>query len=117
MNKHINCHAKRDEYAGEARRAISELLSVLHYSLDEYFDKDAEENYRLANQIDITICGRTAKINYFCPNTWEYAEQFLKQNIGFLIVSTELNKFPYYANLAEKFAKDLGCEVEDFDVF
>ena len=112
MKKHINCHTVPDKYEYNARRVVAELLEVLNNDTAELWDSDPA----LANKIDITVCNKTAHINYFCPNTWEYVEQFLLWNIGFAIVSAELNQYPYYADIAEVCAERLGCEVADFEV-
>lgn len=110
--KRIECHAKGSGYTFDSRKAIKELLAVLNSSNAELWDTNED----LANQIDLTVCGVTAHINYFCPNTWEYVGEFCYKNIGFLIMVDELYKFPYYGQLLNRCCEELNCEAEDLDV-
>lgn len=110
MKKHINCHVKFHNWQS-SRDAIKELLHLLDYNIFE-----GEEDDEVFNQIDLTVQGYTAHIGYFCPNTWEYIEQFCYTNIGFLIMVDELFKFPYYEELLQRCEKALNCSREELDV-
>ena len=107
--KHINCSSKC-EYDWNVREVINQLIDILNAD-SVYFDSDGEHE-----QIDITVSGITANIGYFCPNTWEYVEEFVWKNIGFLIMCYELYKFPYYEELLDMACNRLGCTAEDLDV-
>ena len=110
MSKHINCHVKFHNYTSD-RDAIKELLYLVDHDIFE--GEDDDERF---NQIELTVQGYTAHIGYFCPNTWEYAEVFLMQTIGFLIMCYELREFPYYEELLKRMTNALGCDAEDLDV-
>ena len=111
MSKHINCHVKFHNYTSD-RDAIKELLYLVDH--DIFDGEDDDERF---NQIDLTVQGYTAHIGYFCPNTWEYVEQFAWTNIGFLIMCDELYKFPYYEKLLNRACEVLNCAREDLDIF
>lgn len=111
--KHIECRVKDSKYI-DNRIAIKELLYLVDHDIFENEDTDCSGG--LFNQIDLTVQGYTAHINYFCPNTWEYVEEFVWTNIGFLIMSDELYKFPYYEELLNRATTVLGCSREDLDI-
>ena len=111
MRKHIECHA-RENNLYNPRKVIAELLELL----DDTYDALENGNLELDDQMDIIIRGKAAHINYYCPNTWEYAEVFLMQTIGFLIMCYELREFPYYEKLLKRMTNALGCDAEDLDV-
>lgn len=111
--KSIRCHAKGSGYTFDSRKAIKELLCILEDATQaELWDLESD----LANQINLTVCGVTAHINYYCPNTWEYVEEFCYKNIGFLIQVDMLHEYPYYKQLLNRCCEALGCEAEDLDV-
>ena len=93
----------------DARRTVRDLLAVL-----DGFNDETDGGYIARNAIRISIGNRTAE-TYFCPTTWDYAETFLKYNIGFLITEYELDEFPYYADILERFQKEMHLDRSAFE--
>lgn len=93
----------------DARRTIRDLLAVL-----DGFNDETDGGYIARDAIRISIGNRTAE-TYFCPTTWDYAETFLKYNIGFLITECELDKYPYYAKILDRFQAEMNVCRDAFE--
>lgn len=111
MNKNISVTVKKeDPYLSDLRATVAKLQGILDFfATDEGFEDFAEQD-------SIRIGVGTHEVDlYFSPQTWEAAERFIMHCICHLIEVDALDKFPYYNDLANKYAAALGEERGSFE--
>lgn len=85
------------------RDVIRRGEEILNIQCDEdEFDKILE-----MDTISLDVGDHTLPL-YVSPETWDFMEEFVKKNICHMIQSCELDKYLYYRQMFEKYAKELG---------
>ena len=117
MNKNINCQcsvgAKGSEQRCEhnVRYQIKQFTDILdHFYTDEGFDEFCNLD---TIQIMIGSAEHTAE-TYLCPETWEAIYDAITIIICHLIEANELDKYPYYDRMIDRFSKELGVSRGNF---
>ena len=99
------------DYTTQTRMQIKQMQDILN----KFATEDGFDEFCGLNSIRLGI-GKEDDIDlYFGPRTWEAAEQFLMFCICHLIESEELDKFPYYEEMADRYAAALNMERGTFE--
>lgn len=92
------------------RGRIAQLNRILErFHTEEGFEEYTGEN----GGIGLSVGLDDASV-WFDPYTWDLFEQFLKENICHIIEEEELDKFPYYADMRDRYAADLVKSAGEF---
>ena len=111
MKRILPAKVKNPEaYSTEMRDTIAALNRII----DRFGTEDGFEDYIEQDTIKLTV-GKDEAAVFFSPQTWEAAEYFIKYCVCHLIESDELDSFPYYKNMADKYAADLKIERGSFE--
>ena len=108
IRAHIKGNESTDLYAREQIKQMKHIL-------DKFVTEDGFNEYCDHNSIRIGVGAEEDVDLYFAPRTWEAAEQFLMFCICHLIETYELDKFPYYSELLDRYASALGIERGEFE--
>lgn len=110
MKKKITAKISSADEAYSTQAMIRQLDGILRrFVTEEGFDE-----YVDLNSIRIGVGEDDAEV-HFSPRTWEAAERFIMTIICYLIESEGLDEFPYYRDMADRYAAALGEERGSFD--
>ncbi len=110
MKKNITAKISPADEAYSTQAKIRQLDGILRrFATEAGFDEYIE-----LNSIRIGVGEDDAEV-HFSPRTWEAAEQFIMTVICHLIESEGLDRFPYYGEMADRYAAALGEERGSFD--
>lgn len=108
--KTIKAKIKPTDYTTQMRRDIAAMQRILdRFATDDGFDEYCEKD-----TVKLTV-GTDEVDLYFGPRTWEAAERFLMFCICHYIESDELDKYPMYKEMADRYAAALGEERGTFE--
>ena len=106
----MKVRATNNDHRTKSRRDIAAMKGIL----DKFATEDGFEEYCDMDMLKLTVGDDVAK-TYFSPRTWEAAERFLMFCICHLIESEGLDEFPYYREMADRYAAALGEERGNFE--
>lgn len=117
MNKKINCHCCVGESGTEQRSQHNARFEVKQFQdiLDRFYTEEGFDEFCELNTVEIMVgSAEYSASTYFCPETWETIETAIETIICHIIEANELDKYPYYERLIEKYSKKLGVSRGSF---
>ena len=115
--KHINCHCdvggvnttQRCEH--NARFEIKRFKAIL----DHFYSEDGFDEFCDLNTVQIMVgSAEYSAETYVAPDTWETIVTALTTLICHLIEVNELDKFPYYERMIDKYSAQLNIKRGNF---
>lgn len=101
-----------DGYMERPREEIRAMQKIIcKFATEDGFDEYCE-----ADNIKLIVGTDEVKL-HFDPQTWEATERFLMHCIVHAIESDReyFDEFPYYKNMADRYAERLGAERFEFE--
>ena len=111
----LECRVKSGKTDHEkAIRSTMFEIKQFNRILDKFATEDGFDEFCELDTIEISV-GQDSASTYFAPQTWEATEKFIMYIICHLIESNELDKFPYYDDMIERYSKALGIKRGNFE--
>ena len=99
----IQFHAKMTER--DQIRAFNRILDRF------YTDEGMEEYIDMGFSLQV---GTKSASTFVDPYTWDMLEHFIKETVCHIIEDYELDKYPYYAEMRDRYAADIYEKPHSF---
>ena len=104
--KRVNIQFHANKTTRDEIRDFNRILE--RFATEDGFDEYVNMGFSLQ-------VGTDSAHTYVCPFTWDLLENFIMTTVCHLIETDELDKFPYYAEMRDRYAAALGMEANSFD--
>ncbi len=103
---------KRVNIQFHARKTERDKIRDLNRIIDKFYTDEGMDEY-LDMGFSLQV-GTESGGTYVDPYTWDMVEQFVKETVCHIIEDYELDKFPYYAEMRDRYAADIGEQPHTF---
>jgi len=103
---------KRVNIQFHAKKTTRDMIRDLNRILDKFATDDGMEEY-IEMGFSLQV-GTESGSTWVDPYTWDMIENFVKETVCHIIEDDELDKFPYYAEMRDRYAADIGEKPHSF---